>query len=107
MELSLKALLLSCLVLTTSSCSQLNKAQSGAGIGAASGAVIGQAIGLSTSATLIGAAVGTMAGDIVGNEMDKYDNSQLNRVYEQGLSGPTIAANVSRYWPRHDGGAGI
>jgi len=70
------------------SCSnQLNRAQSGAGLGAAGGAVIGQAIGRNTGATLIGAAVGTMVGYIVGNEMDKYDSQQLGQVYERGISG--------------------
>ncbi len=89
-----EALLLICLVLVLSSCAgQLNRAQSGAGIGAAGGAVIGQAIGRNTGATLIGAAVGTMAGYIIGNEMDKYDNQQLSRVYEQGQSGSTTSWN--------------
>ncbi len=73
---------------------QLNKGQSGAGIGAAGGAIIGQAIGSSTEATLIGLAVGATLGYIVGNEMDKADRSQLNNVYEQGASGrPTSWQN--------------
>lgn len=66
---------------------QLNKAQSGAGIGAAGGALIGQAMGHHTGSTLIGAAVGTMVGYMVGNEMDKYDNQRLTQVYEQGVTG--------------------
>ncbi len=68
---------------------QLNKGQSGAGIGAAGGAIVGQAIGSSTEATLIGLAVGATLGYIVGNEMDKYDREQLNNVYERGTSGQT------------------
>jgi surface antigen len=90
MKVLTKVVILSVSVLTLSSCSnQLNRAQSGAGIGAASGAIVGQIIGRSTGATLIGAAVGTMAGYIVGNEMDKYDNQQLGQVYERGIPGQT------------------
>lgn len=95
--IKLSALLL--LAMAISSCGQqLNRAQSGAGIGAASGAIIGQAIGRNTGATLIGAAVGTMVGYIAGNEMDKYDSQQLGRVYEQGVSGNTIS------WQNADSG---
>lgn len=68
---------------------QLNKGQSGAGIGAAGGAVIGQAIGKSTEATLIGMGFGALIGYIVGNEMDKADRTQLNSVYETAPSGQT------------------
>ena len=71
------------------SCSGMNKAQTGAVGGAGAGALIGQAIGHNTEATLIGMAVGTMLGYIVGNEMDKYDREQLNHVYERGVSGQT------------------
>ncbi len=66
---------------------QLNKGQSGAGIGAAGGAVLGQAIGGNTEATLIGMGFGALLGYIVGNEMDKYDRQQLNQTYERGASG--------------------
>ena len=79
------ALALSALILLTA-CTGMNKAQSGALGGAVGGAAIGQMIGHDTEATLIGAAVGTMLGYIVGNEMDKYDKQQLNRVYETGVS---------------------
>ncbi len=65
------------------------KAQYGAAGGAAGGALIGQAIGGNTGATLIGAAIGSFLGYAVGNEMDKYDLSQLNNVYERGVSGVT------------------
>ncbi len=77
---------------------QLNKGQSGAGIGAAGGAIIGQAIGKSTEATLIGLAVGATLGYIVGNEMDKADRQQLNNVYEGGSSGQTSS------WQNPDNG---
>lgn len=71
-------------LLALSSCA--TKAQTGAVGGAAGGALIGQAIGHNTGATLIGAAVGAGLGYIIGNEMDKYDRSQLNNVYERGPS---------------------
>ncbi len=65
---------------------QGRKGQVGAVGGGAAGAIIGQAIGHNTEATLIGLAIGTMLGYIVGNEMDKYDRQELNRVYERGVS---------------------
>lgn len=84
-------LLLPLLILTFSSCADVNvpvsKGTQGAGIGAAGGAIVGQAIGRNTEATLIGMAVGTMLGYIVGNEMDKYDRQKLNNVYETAPSG--------------------
>lgn len=86
--------ILCCAGLTITGCThQLNKGQSGAGIGAASGAIVGQIIGESTEATLIGAAVGGMLGYIVGNEMDKADRQQLNSVYETGRSGQASGWN--------------
>ncbi|MEN8199063.1 MAG: glycine zipper domain-containing protein [Thermodesulfobacteriota bacterium] len=63
------------------------KGQVGAAAGAATGAIIGQAVGQNTEATLIGTAIGGLLGYIVGNEMDKYDQRQLNHVYERGVSG--------------------
>jgi surface antigen len=87
MNIIIKLSVLGFLVAIISCSNQLNRAQSGAGLGAAGGAVIGQAIGRNTGATLIGAAVGTMVGYIVGNEMDKYDSQQLGQVYERGISG--------------------
>ncbi len=81
-----------------SSCTNINKAQTGAVGGAAGGAIIGQAIGHNTESTLIGAAVGTMLGYIVGNEMDKYDRQQLNHTYERGVS------NQTQSWVNPDSG---
>ncbi len=78
------------LSLLLSSCADgPNKAGMGAAGGAAGGALIGQAIGQNTEATLIGLAIGGMLGYMIGNEMDKFDKQQLNRVYEQGTSGQT------------------
>ncbi|MCL2458668.1 MAG: glycine zipper domain-containing protein [Desulfobulbus sp.] len=71
-------------LLTLSSCA--TKGQTGALGGAAGGALIGQAIGRNTGGTLIGAAVGAGLGYMIGNEMDKYDRSQMSNVYERGLS---------------------
>ena len=89
------------LMLTMASCSNTNltKGQQGAVFGAAGGAVAGQAIGRNTEATLIGTAVGTMLGYIVGNEMDKYDRTQLNQAYETGPSGQPVA------WVNPDSGS--
>ncbi len=75
-------------VLLLSSCA--NKAQTGAAGGAAAGAIAGQAIGKNTGATLIGAAVGGMLGYAIGNEMDKYDQQQLNQAYEKAQTGQTV-----------------
>ena len=68
---------------------QGKKGQVGGVGGAAAGAIIGQAIGHDTEATLLGAAIGGLLGYIVGNEMDKYDLQELNRVYERGESNRT------------------
>lgn len=75
------------LILATSGCAaNPSRGTSGATIGAATGAIAGQAIGRSTKGTLLGAAVGGMLGYIIGNEMDKYDQAQLNQVYETSPS---------------------
>ena len=74
-------LILVVVAVLTASC-LANKAQTGAVGGAAGGALLGQIIGGNTQATLLGAAIGGMLGYIVGNEMDKYDRTQLNNTYE-------------------------
>ncbi|MFQ5465441.1 MAG: glycine zipper domain-containing protein [Thermodesulfobacteriota bacterium] len=68
------------------------KAQSGAGIGALAGAVVGSQLGPSGNRgenAIIGAALGAFLGYAIGNEMDKYDRTQLNQVYETGRSNTT------------------
>lgn len=84
--LQMAALAVILLLITSGCATTTTKGTSGAAIGAAAGAIAGQAIGRNTSGTLIGAAVGGMIGYIVGNEMDKYDQAQLNRVYESSPS---------------------
>ncbi|MFH1019894.1 MAG: glycine zipper domain-containing protein [Pseudomonadota bacterium] len=75
------------LILITAGCAtNTSKGTSGTVIGAAAGAIAGQAIGRDTKGTLIGAAVGGLLGYIVGNEMDKYDQAQLNQIYENSPS---------------------
>lgn len=74
------------------------KAKTGAMGGAAGGALLGQAIGHNTSSTLIGAAVGTMLGYMIGNEMDKFDQEQLNKAYESTPSRQTAS------WSNPDNG---
>lgn len=74
------------------------KAKTGAMGGAAGGALVGQAIGHNTSSTLIGAAVGTMLGYMIGNEMDKFDQEQLNQAYESTPSRQTSS------WSNPDNG---
>ena len=93
-HLSVVCVLLSLFLL--SSCA--TKGQTGALGGAAGGALVGQAIGHSTGATLIGAAVGAGLGYIIGNEMDKYDRSRLNNIYESGPS------NQRSSWVNPDSG---
>jgi surface antigen len=73
-----------------------NKGTKGAAIGAGAGALAGQVIGRNTEGTLIGLAVGGLLGYIIGNEMDKYDQTQLNRVYE------TSPSNQSAEWVNPD-----
>lgn len=74
--------------LSLTSC-MAQKGKTGALGGAAGGALIGQAIGHNTQSTLIGAAVGTMLGYMIGNEMDKFDQEQLNQAYESTPSRQT------------------
>ncbi|MCW5200141.1 glycine zipper 2TM domain-containing protein [Desulfobulbus sp. F1] len=76
-----------------SSCVGANKAQMGGVGGAAAGAIAGQAIGKNTGATLIGAVVGGTLAYMIGNEMDKYDQQQLNRAYETAPSGQAVSWN--------------
>jgi len=95
----LNKILLICLLITPlliNSCA--TKGQTGAVGGAAGGALIGQAIGHDTEATLIGAAVGGLLGYIIGNEMDKYDRTRLNQVYE------TSPSNRTTTWVNPDTG---
>ena len=79
--LQMAAMAIIFLLITSGCATTTSKGTSGAAIGAATGAIAGQAIGRNTTGTLIGAAVGGMLGYIVGNEMDKYDQAQLNQVY--------------------------
>jgi surface antigen len=85
-------------MLITSGCATTtpSKGTSGAAIGAATGAIAGQAIGHDTKGTLLGAAVGGLLGYIIGNEMDKYDQAQLNQVYE------TSPSNQRTQWVNPD-----
>ena len=84
--LQMAAMAIIFLLITSGCATTTSKGTSGAGIGAAAGAIAGQAIGRNTEGTLIGAAVGGVLGYIVGNEMDKYDQAQLNQVYESSPS---------------------
>lgn len=84
--LQMAAMAIIFLLITSGCATTTSRGTSGAAIGAATGAIAGQAIGRNTTGTLIGAAVGGMLGYIVGNEMDKYDQAQLNQVYESSPS---------------------
>jgi surface antigen len=76
------------LILITTGCATdtTTKGTKGAVIGGAVGTIAGQAIGHNTEGTLIGLAVGGLLGYIIGNEMDKYDQAKLNKVYESSPS---------------------
>ncbi len=62
-------------VLTTTSCSNLNKSQKGAIIGAGAGAAVGAGVGKLAKNTalgaILGAAVGGVAGGMIGKKMDR------------------------------------
>lgn len=75
------------------------KGMIGSGTGAAGGALLGQAIGKNTESALIGAAVGGLLGYVVGNEMDKFDQQQMNSALEHGRS------NVPVEWTNPDSNA--
>jgi surface antigen len=82
------------LFLLSSCMTTTSRGQMGGVGGAAAGAIAGQAIGRDTQSTLLGAAIGGMLGYVIGNEMDKYDQAQLSRVYENAPSGqPTSWVN--------------
>ncbi len=80
------------MVLLVSGCA--NKAQDGAATGALLGATVG-ALTANNKVTgaLIGAGVGMMLGYIVGNEMDKMDQQQMNNTLEYSPSGQTSSWN--------------
>ena len=63
------------LLLATSACKNMNKAQKGvvigAGAGGVVGAVVGKAAGNTVVGAIIGAAVGGAAGGLIGRKMDK------------------------------------
>ena len=86
-------LLILSLLLALSACTGarggISKGGVGAGVGAGLGAVLGQAIGRSTAGTVIGTAVGAGLGYIIGNEWDKYDQQQVNQMYETAPSHQT------------------
>ena len=75
-----------------------NKAQSGAligaGGGALAGAIIGHQSGHAGAGALIGGAVGAGGGYIVGNEMDKADQREEQRYYQQR----TRSAREAQYY---------
>jgi surface antigen len=80
-------------------CSNLNKAQQGAGLGAMSGALVGSMTSHGdTKATLIGAGIGLGVGYIIGNEWDKYDEQQVEKTLE------TCPSNQSVTWKNPDSG---
>jgi surface antigen len=84
----MKNLLIVCLIMMCFGCSNLNKAQQGAGLGAMSGALIGSMTSHGdTKATLIGAGIGLGLGYILGNEWDKYDNRKIAETLETVPSG--------------------
>jgi len=71
---------------------QMNKAQQGSVFGALAGGLLGSQLGPADNRgenALIGAGLGFMAGYIVGNEMDKYDQRQIQQTLEYQPSSQT------------------
>ncbi len=67
-----------------------NKAQSGAGLGALVGATAGALASKNKAqGALLGAGAGAVLGYIIGNEMDKYDQQEVNTTLETVPSGQT------------------
>jgi uncharacterized protein YcfJ len=65
-----------------------NKTEEGASMGAIIGALAGQAIGGDTGGTLIGAGVGAMVGGAIGNDQQKQENQNYQRL--QNSDGSTV-----------------
>ena len=69
-----------------------NKAQQGSVFGALAGGLLGSQLGPADNRgenALIGAGLGFMAGYVIGNEMDKYDQMQVQRTLEYQPSSQT------------------
>jgi surface antigen len=73
---------------------QMNKAQQGSVFGALAGGLLGSQLGPAEEReenALIGAGLGFMAGYLIGNEMDKYDQRQVQQTLEYQPSNQTNA----------------
>lgn len=83
--------LLFCFILTSGCTTTMNNAQKGTGVGLLAGGLVGALV---SKDKLVGAAIGAGAGAVLGymagNEMDKYDASQISRVAETVPSGETV-----------------
>ena len=76
-----------------------DKAQTGAGLGALTGATVGALTSKNkVSGAAIGAGIGLLLGYMIGNEMDKHDKEQVNKVLETQPSGKPMA------WKNPDSG---
>ncbi len=80
------------LALTLLPACQTTTAQKSAGLGTLAGATLGAlTFKNKVSGAAIGAGAGMLVGYIVGNEMDKYDQTQVSNVMETMPSGHTAA----------------
>lgn len=84
----MKLLILLACVTMLSGCADMNTATMGGLGGAGAGALAGQAIGRNTAGTLIGAAVGGGLGYIIGNEMDKSKQQQVQQQQQYANQAP-------------------
>jgi surface antigen len=76
-----------------------NKAQSGAAAGATAGALVGALTSKNKlTGAAIGAGAGLLLGYVIGNELDKNDQKQINHTLETQPSGQTTT------WKNPDSG---
>lgn len=99
MKQSYLAVISSCLILTLSGCSSVNKQDIGTVTGGALGGVLGNQVGhgdARVAATIAGTLLGACIGGSIGQTMDKVDQMQVNKTLE---STPT---NRTSSWTNPD-----
>ncbi|WP_319469597.1 glycine zipper domain-containing protein [uncultured Pseudodesulfovibrio sp.] len=88
----MKNLLALILMISMLAACQTTQARNSAAIGTLAGATLGAlTFKNKISGAAIGAGAGMLVGYIVGNEMDKYDRTQVSSALENAPSGQTVA----------------